>query len=53
MRVSQAEQTAEQAFEETGNLLDQIADLRDKVAQVKPPPPPPPGVIVTITGSRF
>ena len=34
MRVSQAEQTAEQAFEETGNLLDQVADLKDKVAKV-------------------
>ena len=35
MRVSQAEQTAEQAFEETGNLLDQVADLKDRIAQVK------------------
>lgn len=35
MRVSQAEQTAEQAFEETGNLLDQVADLKEKIAQVK------------------
>ena len=34
MRMSQAEQTAEQAFEETGNLLDQVADLKDRVTQV-------------------
>lgn len=34
MRVSQAEQTAEQAFEETGKMLDQVADLKDKVQKV-------------------
>ena len=33
MRVSQAEQTATQAFEETGNLLDQIADLKERASQ--------------------
>lgn len=34
MRVSQAEQTAEQAFQETGGMLDQVHDLKDKVVQV-------------------
>ena len=33
MRISQAEQSAEQAFNETGDLLGQIADLRDRVKQ--------------------
>ena len=35
MRVSQAEQTATQAFEETGNLLDQIADLKERASQAR------------------
>lgn len=34
MRASQAEQTAEQAFEETGKILDQINDLKERAAQV-------------------
>lgn len=34
MRIQQAEQTAEQAFEETGSLLEQVNDLKDRAQQV-------------------
>lgn len=40
MRAGQAEQTAEQAFEETGKILDQINDLKERAAQVWSTPVP-------------
>ena len=34
LRVSQAEDTAAQAFEEVGNMRDTVADLKERLAQV-------------------
>ena len=36
-RASAAEATAEQAFQEVGDMRDQLADLRDRLNQVCPP----------------
>lgn len=37
LRISAAEDTATQAFEEVGNMRDEIADLRDRLAKVTMP----------------
>ena len=34
MRISAAEETATQAFEEVGNMRDEIADLRERLQKV-------------------
>jgi hypothetical protein len=36
LRIDAAEDTATQAFEEVGNMRDEIADLRDRLAKVPP-----------------
>ena len=36
MRISAAEETATQAFEEVGNMRDEIADLRESLQKVQP-----------------
>lgn len=35
MRISAAEETATQAFEEVGNMRDEIADLRERLQKVQ------------------
>lgn len=37
MRISAAEETATQAFEEVGNMRDEIADLRERLQKVCTP----------------
>ena len=37
-RLSAAEATATQAFEEVGEMRDELADLRERLAQARRPP---------------
>lgn len=38
VRIAAAEDTATQAFEEVGNMRDEVADLKERLTKVHPPP---------------
>lgn len=40
VRIAAAEDTATQAFEEVGNMRDEVADLKERLTKVQPPPAP-------------
>ena len=40
VRIAAAEDTATQAFEEVGNMRDEVADLKERLVKVHCPPPP-------------
>ena len=38
VRIAAAEDTATQAFEEVGNMRDEVADLKERLTKVRPFP---------------
>ena len=40
VRIVAAEDTATQAFEEVGNMRDEVADLKERLIKVRCPAPP-------------